>query len=60
MDRAYQARVWLGMAETARRGAESLDDPQLRFQMLSIAAGYEAMSQRAEALAKSDDDKVVN
>ncbi len=54
MDRPYQARVWLGMAEIARRAADSLDDEQLKLQMLSIAAAYEAMTRRAQALAAAD------
>ncbi len=47
------------MAETARRAAESLDDRQLRLQMLSIAAAYEAMARRAEALANADEEAVT-
>ena len=50
MPASQQASLWSQMAEEARAIASRMQDPKLRLQMLAIAAGYEALSQRAEAI----------
>jgi hypothetical protein len=40
------------MGEEARAVAARLRDPDLRRQMLIIAAGYEALARRSDALAR--------
>ncbi len=50
-----QSVVWRGMAQEARAVAARLRDPELRRQMLIIAAGYEALARRTEALARITD-----
>ena len=46
-----QSTVWRGMAEEARTVAARLHDPELRRQMLIVAASYEALARRTETLA---------
>ncbi|HZS22094.1 MAG TPA: hypothetical protein VFA63_14065 [Pseudonocardiaceae bacterium] len=46
-----QATIWRDLAQQAVVAASHLQDPALRLSMLSIAAGYEAMAKRAEAVA---------
>jgi hypothetical protein len=45
-----QSAVWRGMADEARNVAARLHDAELRRQMLIIAASYEALARRSEAL----------
>ena len=52
MDLMRQSAVWRGMADEARKVAARLHDPELQRQMLIIAASYEALARRTEALAR--------
>jgi hypothetical protein len=52
MAKTHQAELWLSMAAQARVVAGRLYDNELRLQMLVVAAGYEALARRVEALAK--------
>jgi hypothetical protein len=51
MEMSIQADIWRDMARKAAFAAAEMHDPDLRLSMLSIAASYEAMAKRAEAMA---------
>ena len=47
-----KAAIWRGLAQKTRMAALDLRDGGLRLEMLAIAARYEAIARRAEALAE--------
>ena len=52
MDTSHKPWFWRGMAIKAWAAANGLTDRELRLQMLVIAAAYDAMARRAQALGK--------
>ena len=52
MSMSEKALIWRNLAEKARLAAQDLRDDALRLQMLMIAARYEAIARRAEAMAE--------
>jgi hypothetical protein len=51
MELTTHTTIWRGMAEEARAVAARQHDPELRRQMLILAAKYEALARMAQASA---------
>lgn len=52
MTMSEKALIWRNLARKARLAARDLRDDALRLQMLMIAARYEDIARRAEAMAE--------
>jgi len=52
MNMSEKALIWHNLAQKARLAAQDLRDDALRQEMLMIAARYEAIARRAEAMAE--------
>jgi hypothetical protein len=48
------AAIWRDLARQSALVASQLRDPNLRLSMLAIAAGYETMAERADAMAQAE------
>jgi len=55
--RSYQASLWRDLAKEAVTIADRTRQPEVRRQLILIAARYLAMAERVEEWTSTDDDK---